>query len=229
MKKTIAIAAIRPLNIARYLAWRAPRGYRKVLIAKKEDLTARKLRKLNPRYVFLPHWSWVIPADVYEQFECVVFHMTDLPFGRGGSPLQNLIVRGIYQTKISALRVSGDIDAGPIYLKRSFDISKGSAEKLYSECAAKCFTMINEILRRHPEPKPQEGKATYFKRRSPSQSRLPENLAPRQVYDFIRMLDAPEYPRAFISCGSVRGELGNARFVNGEVRAEATFKKISKV
>jgi len=28
--------------------------------------------------------------------------MTDLPFGRGGSPFQNLIARGIYDTKIIA-------------------------------------------------------------------------------------------------------------------------------
>ncbi len=48
-------------------------------------------------------------------FNCVVFHMTDLPFGRGGSPLQNLISRGIYKTKISAIKVVKEIDAGPIY------------------------------------------------------------------------------------------------------------------
>ncbi len=27
------------------------------------------------------------------KFECVCFHMTDVPYGRGGSPLQNLIIR----------------------------------------------------------------------------------------------------------------------------------------
>ena len=29
--------------------------------------------------------------------------MTDLPYGRGGSPLQNLIIRGFESTKISAI------------------------------------------------------------------------------------------------------------------------------
>ena len=56
--------------------------------------------------------------------------MTDLPFGRGGSPLQNLITRGISKTKISALRCNEEIDAGPIYLKRPLSLH-GSAEEIY--------------------------------------------------------------------------------------------------
>ena len=43
--------------------------------------------------------------------------MTDLPYGRGGSPLQNLIANKIYDTKISAIRAEGGIDTGRIYLK----------------------------------------------------------------------------------------------------------------
>ena len=54
------------------------------------------LERINPRCIFFPHWSHRIPKEVHDRFECIVFHMTDLPFGRGGSPLQNLIARGIY-------------------------------------------------------------------------------------------------------------------------------------
>ena len=42
--------------------------------------------------------------------------MTDLPFGRGGSPLQNLIVRGYKETMLSAIKCVGEVDAGPIYI-----------------------------------------------------------------------------------------------------------------
>jgi methionyl-tRNA formyltransferase len=60
------------------------------------DLAVEMLAALDPRYVFFPHWSHRIDSAIFERFECVIFHMTDLPFGRGGSPLQNLIARGIY-------------------------------------------------------------------------------------------------------------------------------------
>ena len=46
--------------------------------------------------------------------------MTDLPFGRGGSPLQNLIVRGYKSTKLTAIKVQSGIDTGDIYLKKPF-------------------------------------------------------------------------------------------------------------
>ena len=70
----------------------------------------------------IPHWSYIIPKDIFNLFNCVVFHMTDLPFGRGGSPLQNLIIRGYEKTKISALKVTNGIDSGPIYLKKPLSL-----------------------------------------------------------------------------------------------------------
>lgn len=88
-----------------------------VFIKDKQDLTVERLERINPQYVFLPHWSYIIPKKVYENFNCVIFHMTDLPFGRGGSPLQNLISRGIYRTKISAIRCSKILDGGDVFLK----------------------------------------------------------------------------------------------------------------
>ena len=79
-------------------------------IAAKEDFTAEKLQDIKPDKILIPHWSYIIPESIFANYECIVFHMTDLPFGRGGSPLQNLIVRGIKQTKISALRVEKGLD-----------------------------------------------------------------------------------------------------------------------
>ena len=64
-----------------------------------DELARLDLDAVAPRYVFVPHWSWIIPEAVWRRFETVVFHMTDLPYGRGGSPLQNMIVRGLAETK----------------------------------------------------------------------------------------------------------------------------------
>ncbi|MDZ7775688.1 MAG: hypothetical protein U5L09_08890 [Bacteroidales bacterium] len=74
------------------------------IINKKEELSLELLKKITPEYVFFPHWSYIIPESIFNNYECIVFHMTDLPFGRGGSPLQNLISRGYKETKISALK-----------------------------------------------------------------------------------------------------------------------------
>ncbi len=223
-QETIVVATIRPWNIAAYKRWRTPPGFRKVLITKKEELTPLRLATLNPRYIFFPHWSWIIPGEVYEKFECVVFHMTDLPFGRGGSPLQNLLVRGIYRTKVSALRVADGVDTGDVYLKRPLDLSTGSAEHLYKKASAVSFGMMTDILKRKPKPKPQTSQPTVFPRRTPGESEIPEGLSPQQLYDFVRMLDAPGYPHAFVRLGEARVELRNIRLKDGELEADATIR-----
>ena len=143
------------------------------LITKKEELTLGKLKKINPRYVFFPHWSHIIPKEIHEAFECIIFHMTDLPYGRGGSPLQNLILRGHLETQISALRCVAELDAGPIYMKRPLSLN-GSASEIFLHASNIVEKMIEEIIHKEPIPKPQEGEPTVFSRRVPEQSRAAE-------------------------------------------------------
>ena len=68
-------------------------GYSFELIPDPRELSSERLSSIAPRYVFFPHWSHRIEAGIHKRFECVIFHTTDLLFGRGGSPLQNLIAR----------------------------------------------------------------------------------------------------------------------------------------
>ena len=91
------------------------------------ELTVESLEKIKPKKIFFPHWSHIIKPEIFEHYECVIFHMTDLPYGRGGSPLQNLIVRGHKETKISALRCKAGVDTGPIYMKRPLGL-EGTAQ-----------------------------------------------------------------------------------------------------
>lgn len=83
MKRTIVIATIKSWNMENFKKLKKTvKGYNFVLIKNKEGLTYGRLKVLNPLFVFFPHWSWIIPQEIYDNFECVVFHMTDLPFGR---------------------------------------------------------------------------------------------------------------------------------------------------
>jgi methionyl-tRNA formyltransferase len=211
----IVIATIHPWNIERAKSWVPPKGYRIHVVTRPEELSATRLSRIKPRYVFFPHWSTIIPEDIFLNYQCIVFHMTDLPFGRGGSPLQNLLVRGIYKTKISALQVERGLDTGPIYMKRPFDISRGSAAELMDKASDIVFQMIRQIIMREPKPKPQQGEVVTWKRRTPEESRIPPDIDGRALHDFIRMLDAPGYPRAFREYDGLREEYYNATLKKG--------------
>lgn len=203
MSTTCVIAGSRPW--CRHLAEAVQRttGISCSLLQTPEELTCETLVSLSPKYVFFPHWSWIIPRSIWENFECVIFHMTDVPFGRGGSPLQNLIIRGYQETKITALRCSEGIDAGPVYLKRPLSLL-GNAEEIYIRANAIIQDMIVEILRTRPEPVPQQGEVTTFKRRKPEESNLDGSTTLNELFDRIRMMDADGYPPAFWDVGNFR-------------------------
>lgn len=196
-------------------------GYTVVRLRTKEDLSPEALDSIRPEFVFFPHWSSMIPENVYSRFECVVFHMTDLPYGRGGSPLQNLITRGHEDTMISAVRCVGAIDAGPVYLKRPLSLA-GTAEEILQRASDLMETMIVEITDLRPTPILQRGDVVVFKRRSPADGNIAGLAELPQVYDYIRMLDAEGYPPAFVNVGQLHLEFSGARvgeeFVEANVR-----------
>ena len=167
------------------------------LISQKEDFTVERIGSISPVKIFIPHWSYIIPSAIFERYECIVFHMTDLPYGRGGSPLQNLIVRGLTATKLSALRVEVGLDTGPVYLKMDLSLS-GTAEEIFVRVNKLVGKMIVEIIQNNLQPVPQEGDPVVFKRRKPEQSDMSGLEKLEEIFDYIRMLDADGYPHAYI-------------------------------
>lgn len=196
------------------------------LVNDSADLDYTKIKTIGPKYIFFLHWSEKIKSDIYENFDCVVFHMTDLPYGRGGSPLQNLIVRGHANTMLSAIRVVEQLDAGDVYLKKPLPLN-GSAREIFSRAAELMYTMINQIIETNPTPVPQTGTIEIFKRRKPEESNINDIKDPKLIYDYIRMLDADGYPAAFIENASFKFEFTNAE-LNPDNTISANVRIIKK-
>jgi methionyl-tRNA formyltransferase len=194
------------------------------LIGRQEDLNLARLTEIDPEYIFFPHWSQWISSEIYENFECIVFHMTDLPYGRGGSPLQNLIVRGHTETKISAIRCVAEIDAGSVYLKRPLSLH-GSAEEIFLRSRDVIQEMIGEIISQSPKPQPQLGEPVIFRRRGEQDGDLSNARTLDEFYDYIRMLDADGYPPAFLDIGRFRLEFTRASRRHGRVVAEVCISE----
>jgi methionyl-tRNA formyltransferase len=175
------------------------------------ELRLEVVEAIEPEWIFVPHWSHLIPEEIWTRWPTVIFHMTDLPYGRGGSPLQNLILRGHTSTMLTALRCSAELDAGPIYGQLPLSL-EGTAEEIFLRADALIETMIAKIVQERPEPQPQNGVPVIFTRRKPQQSNLakcsPGDMA--SWYDHIRMLDAEGYPHAFLEVQGMRLEFRRA-------------------
>ena len=191
-----------------------------IYIDNKECITHDYLNKLQPEWVFFPHWSYIIPAEVYENMNCVIFHMTDLPFGRGGSPLQNLKARGIYETKLSALKCTAQLDAGDIYIKQPLSLW-GTAEEIYLRAAELTKEMIIQIVKEKPQLHKQQGEPVVFRRRKPSEGDIGKLKSLSEVFDYIRMLDADTYPPAFLDKNNLHIEFTRASLKEGYILADA--------
>jgi methionyl-tRNA formyltransferase len=176
------------------------------------------------RYIFFLHWNWLVPESVWKNHECVCFHMTDVPYGRGGSPLQNLIVRGHKNTKLTALKMVKEMDAGHVYVKQDLSL-EGAAEEIYERAGELSFEIIRWMIGNQPKPEPQSGEPVVFERRKPHQSVLPGSGTIEGLYDHIRMLDAPTYPPAFIDFGDFVIELSGAQLEGQELKASVNIRK----
>jgi methionyl-tRNA formyltransferase len=189
-------------------------------------LSVESVESVAPRYLFFLHWSWKVPQELVDRFECVCFHMTDVPYGRGGSPLQNLIIRGHRETKLTALRMSDRFDAGPVYAKEPLSL-EGGAEEIYLRAAQLSVKMIQRMIRHEPKPMPQKGRAVNFKRRRPEESEITASptASLEQLHDFIRMLDAEGYPRAFLQQSGFRFEFSRPALYDGRIVADVKITR----
>jgi len=172
--------------------------YKMLLINSPEYLTKETVDMINPKMIFFPNWSWKVPGDIVDNYPCVCFHEGDLPIGRGGSPIQNHIVRGIRETKSTTYIMNERIDAGAILCKRDLDLT-GSLQEIFERIIDNNYHMTVEIIEHNPTPIPQNNdEAVYFERRKPADSEITNIVSIDKTYDFIRMLADP-YPNAFIT------------------------------
>jgi len=84
--------------------------------------------------------------------------------------------------------------------------------------------MIEQIILKEPEPYPQEGDIVSFQRRTENQSDIVDLKTLEDIYDHIRMLDAPSYPKAFIATDTYKIEFKNVRKREECLEAVVTFK-----
>ena len=225
--KNYVVAAIKEWNVDAFKKHSGNLQGNWYFVSSPDKLSTKFLKKTQPRYIFFPHWSWLVPEEITNTYECVCFHMTDVPYGRGGSPLQNLIVRGHKNTKITALRMATELDAGPVYGKVDLSL-EGSAQAIFERAAELVYKLIEKIIDTELEPVDQQGEVVLFQRRSPEQSTLPELCDLNQLFDHVRMLDAESYPHAYIEYGGFKLEFTNANKHGEELECSVKITKSKK-
>lgn len=182
-----------------------------VLIDSNDKLTLSKIKKINPKFIFFPDWSWIVPNEIVKLNNCICLHESNLPKFRGGSPIQNQIIKGIEKTKTTAFLMNSKLDAGDILLQQDLSL-KGSLGDVLSRMEKNDYEIICKIIQGKFKRRKQRGVPSFYKRRTPEQSELINLNYPKSyMYNFIRMLADP-YPNAFIKIGKRKIIFKSAKF-----------------
>ena len=135
----------------------------------------------------------------------LVVHESDLPHGRGWSPLTWQILEGKNRIPITLFEANTEIDSGDIYIK---DYIEFSGDELINEIrkkqAIKTFELVRIFLRKYNQinPMKQQGVCTEYKRRYPSSSQLDFNKSLKDQFNLLKVVDNEKYPAFFNHMGS---------------------------
>ena len=115
------------------------------------------------------------------------------------------------------------VDAGPVYTKKEISLD-GPLWEIFQRLNVCVNQMIKELVRNLPEPKPQEGATSSFKRLKRLDNAIQKNLSIKEIYDRIRMVDEPSYPSAFLEYGNLL-EFSDAKLDRDEISCKVKNKK----
>lgn len=223
MEKYI-IVTTKEWNIRQYYLSKPKKGKNWYIISDPKKLTFKYINSIKPKYIFFPHWSKKVKKKIISNFECIGFHETNVPYGRGGSPIQNLIIRNHKKTFVTAIQMIDKLDAGPVYLKSPL-LLNGSAQHIFERASKIIFKMIKIIIKNNFKLIAQKGKVVKFKRRTVKQSVIPKNITSlKELFNRIRMLDAHSYPTAFINYGNLKIEFTNAKINKNNLDVNANLR-----
>lgn len=175
---------------------------------------------------FFIRWPHIVPPSVHLNNECIVFHTSNLPEGRGGSPLQNQIMEGVVLSHVNAIVMSDPVDCGDVYLSSPITL-QGSVSDIWLAITDTVFDMICRILADDIKPVPQGAPSLpSYRRRTNNELTSVTRADSLDVFRFIQMLDGPGYPNAFIDVGDFRLTLSRASFrEDGSILCDAVIKR----
>lgn len=164
---------------------------------------------------FFSSYNDTTPADISFYLGCVkitpketlekskknlVVHASDLPSGRGFSPLTWQILEGKNDIPVCLLEMAEEVDAGAIIYKDYINFKGNELLKELQFCLGK---KTIEICLRYTNSKvipcgiEQKGKSSYYSRRRAEDSILNPHKSIIENFNLLRIVDNEKYPAYF--------------------------------
>lgn len=135
----------------------------------------------------------------------LVIHESDLPYGKGWSPLTYQVIEGKNKIPITIFEASKKIDSGKYYFKDYIFLDGNELIcQIREKQAEKTFELIEKFIKNYKniKKKSQEGESSFYKKRNQENSKLDLNKSIKENFNLLRVVDNEKYPAFFNYLGS---------------------------
>lgn len=155
--------------------------------------------------VFILSYHQILSSEFLQQHRHnLVIHASNLPKGKGWSPLFWQVLEGSNEIVFTLFSADTCVDSGDIYLQKTLYL-KGMElyEELRDKQAKMCQEMCLEFLASYPyiAPKKQEGKESFYPKRTPKDSELDITKSLQSQFNLLRIVSNEEFPAFFYKDG----------------------------
>lgn len=136
----------------------------------------------------------------------LVVHESDLPKGRGWSPMSWQVLEGADRIPVTLLEAVDELDAGPIYLQEWIDLTGHELTLEWRRLQANStYRLCRYFVAQYPaileQARKQEGDTTIYHRRRPKNSELDPTKSLTEQFNLLRVVDNDNYPAFFEVAG----------------------------
>jgi methionyl-tRNA formyltransferase len=142
----------------------------------------------------------ILKRDVLSKYRStIVAHPSNLPEGKGWSPLAWQILEGKNNIVISLIEASNKVDSGPIYLQGEIKLS---GHELNDEIKKIQFEetklLVIDYVKSFPiKGRNQEGQESFYPKFKRTDNRLDINKTIFEQFNILRIVDNDAYPAYF--------------------------------
>jgi methionyl-tRNA formyltransferase len=151
--------------------------------------------------LFLIACQEIVGRSLRDRFRhALVIHESDLPKGRGWSPLVWQVLEGRTRIPVTLLDAADKVDSGKIWQQRFVELDGTElADEINRRVSDAKIALMDWALDNieTAEPREQSGEPSYYPRRTPADSEIDPASTFADAFDLLRIADENRYP-AFI-------------------------------
>ncbi|MGE5340714.1 MAG: formyltransferase family protein [Candidatus Omnitrophota bacterium] len=149
---------------------------------------------------FLGYLTRVPPDILKRNRHNLVIHESDLPQGRGWSPVAWQVSSGVNDIPVCVFEATDELDAGPVYLRDTIaldgtELLPEIREKQGRKTVELCLRVLEQWEKLEAEI--QDGPPSYYRRRTAEDDRLDIKKSIEANFNHLRILDNENYPGWF--------------------------------